>query len=267
MDFKPLEIKEKYGGGLQNNSKLVQNGVLRCLCYGRSGSGKTYFITAVYSQMIHEPIGGVWVFAKAQNQDSYKSLQKWSEKKGIDFTITDEYDDETFEEITSTEAPKFILYDDLASDDNIKNLVKTFKFGRHSNCYICVLSQNYTSIPKEVRNNVNLCIIFPLSSPYIARGVINAMSSFADEDALKTAYRVINKNKHSCIFLNMEQPTSFLITKDFQILDLNTLQPVTDANLPQAQTETKSKKNGKGKQIKDKEDGELLEGDEDDNIF
>ena len=188
---------------------------------------KTYFVCSILSQLIHEPFQ-VFIICKAQNQDSYKTLEKWCEKKKIPCEYSDTFTDEIFEQVVSSTEPKFVLMDDLASDDNVKNLLKTYKFGRHSHTFIVTLCQDYKSIPKEVRNNITTAIIFPLSSPFVARCVINSMGAFADQESLKMAYRFINipENKFSCIFLQLDSPNSFVFTKDKQILDLNSLTPI-----------------------------------------
>jgi len=64
-----------------------------------------------------------------------------------------------------------VILDDVISDPNFKKsqmMLKLAVMGRHLNFCVVILSQNFTSIPPAVRNNVDIAIAFYLDS-YVNR--------------------------------------------------------------------------------------------------
>lgn len=235
MDIKPFKISKKgkhETEGLIHESKLLNFGPLRFCCVGSSGSGKTFFATTVLPAMIHSPVGGVWLFTKAPDQASYRPLQDYCESHEISFTMDTEMTNEYLNEMLREKVPKTIIYDDLClTDKNIPLLAVLFKRGRHKLCNVICISQGYTQIPKEIRNNATNFILFRMSNSNLARATLQAMGSFVDKERLDIGYKYICNpaNKYTCIFVNMNggERTGVLMkpTGDdsYELIDLETL--------------------------------------------
>lgn len=229
LDVKPLNIKEKNPEGILNESALLPNCPRRVTVWGRSGSGKTWFVIHILTQMFHKPVGGICLICKNANQESYQALEKWAEKNDWPYEQGEVLDEELFHALVENDTPKLLIFDDLTATDDITYLNKAYQHGRVQNLYCVCISQNYRSIPVMVRNNSNLFIIFPLSSPHIANSIINAISNFVSyPEELKRAYNMITKPKyiHSCLFLQIDGDQSALFTKDGKLFSIEDFKPL-----------------------------------------
>lgn len=228
MDIKPIIIKEKHKGGIVNSSSLLKNGVRRLGCIGSSGSGKTTFITRWFIPMIH-PVFKILVIAKNQDQDQYKAIEKYCKQKNIEYLMLDEFTMKDFQDLRCDDTPKLIIYDDLANTDNIDALLAVSKYGRVSHCYLCVISQDYKSINLQVRQNLNMYVIFPLGAAHAARSMINGLSAYVNGENLKKAYKYICKpqNRFSCLIIQTDGP-SVIMLQDGELYDIqNNFKQVT----------------------------------------
>jgi hypothetical protein len=216
------------------------NGVKRIAIIGGSGSGKTTWIVKWYIPMIHEPIGSIIVVAKNQEQHQYDSVKKYCTKSKIPYNMLEEFTMDDMAELRADDTPKLVIYDDLANTDNMDALLAVSKYGRVKHIYLAVIGQDYKSIPREIRQNLNQYCIFPLGAPHAARSMINGLGAFVDEENLKKAYKYICKpaNKYSCIFIQLDG-LSVIMGKDGDIWDLKNFQSIT--------LEAKTKKKAKTK--------------------
>lgn len=228
MDIKPILINEKFKGGINNRSALLQNGVKRCGVIGGSGSGKTTWLAKWYIPMIHEPIGGITIVAKNQEQHQYEAIEKYCKKSKIPYQMLEEFTMDDMAELRADDTPKLVIYDDLANTDNMDALLAVSKYGRVKHIYLVVIGQDYKSIPREVRQNLNQYAIFPLGAAHAARSMINGLGAFVDEENLKKAYKYISRpaNKYSCIFIQLDG-LSVIMDKDGNIWNLANFQSIT----------------------------------------
>lgn len=76
--------------------------------------------------------------------------------------------EKAFKDLSGANLPHvLIILDDIISDPNFKKspmMAKLAVMGRHLNFCVVILSQNFTSIPPVVRNNVDIAIAFYLDS-------------------------------------------------------------------------------------------------------
>jgi hypothetical protein len=227
MDVQPLIIKEKFKGGIQNNSTLLTNGVKRLACIGGSGSGKTTWLTRWWLPMIHKPIGGITVVAKNQEQDQYKCIEHYCKKEKIPYTMLEEFTMDDFQSLREDDTPCLVIYDDLANTDNMDALLGVSKYGRVRHIYLCVVGQDYKSIPREVRQNITSYAVFPCGAAHAARSMISGLSAWVNEENLKKAYKFICKpqNKYAMILIQTDG-RSVIMNKDGDIWDLNNFQSI-----------------------------------------
>lgn len=227
MDINPILIKEKNKGGIENRSTLLENGVKRIGIIGGSGSGKTTWITKWYIPCIHEPIGGITIVAKNQEQHQYEAIEQYCKKSKIPYQMLEEFTMDDMSELRADDVPKLVIYDDLANTDNLDALLAVSKYGRIKHIYLAVISQDYTSIPIQVRQNLNQYCIFPLGAAHAARCMVNGLGAFVDEEQLKKAYKYISKPAHrySCILIQLDA-LSVLMGKNGELWDLSNFQSI-----------------------------------------
>ena len=134
---------------------------------------------------------------------------------------------EDMHEMREDDTPKLLVYDDLANTDNFDALMGVAKYGRVKHIYLCVIGQDYRSIPREVRQNLNQYAVFPLGAPHAARAMVNGLSAYVNEENLKKAYKYIckPKNKYSCIFIQMDG-LSIIMDRDGNIWNLANFQSI-----------------------------------------
>jgi hypothetical protein len=250
MDIQPIIINEKHAGGIENRSALLENGVKRIGIIGGSGSGKTTWITKWYLPCIHEPIGGITVIAKNQEQVQYETIEKYCKKAKIEYSLLEEFTMDDMHAMREDDTPKLLIYDDLANTDNFDALLGVAKYGRVKHIYLAVIGQDYTSVPKEVRQNLNQYAIFPLGAAHAARSMISGLSAYVDQDNLKKAYKWTCKpaNKYSMILIQMDG-LSIIMNKNDDIWNLANFQSLS------LTPRTKGKK-GKEKKKKEEEEEE-----------
>ncbi len=247
MDINPILIKEKFRGGIENRSSFLENGVKRIGIIGGSGSGKTTWIVKWWISCIHEPIGGITVVAKNQEQHQYEAIETYCKKTKIPYNMLEEFTMDDMAELRADDTPKLLIYDDLGATDNFDALLAVSKYGRVRHIFLAVIGQDYKSIPMQVRQNLNQYAIFPLGAPHAARSMINGLGAFVDEEQLKKAYKWICRpvNKYSCIFIQLDA-MSVLMDKNGSIWDLRNFQSITLEARKKKGKETEKKEKGAG---------------------
>lgn len=209
--------------GIQNRSSLLSNGPKRFLAVGKAGSGKTAFVFHTLSQMVHKPLGGVFVVSQTPEQNHYQDLRRWCAKEDIMFIIDTKIEPEYFEMIFSNDLPKLVLFDDFNYRiSETKYLSIFFRNGRQRNIYVVVISQDLTSVDKDMRINCSGAILFPMSSGTLAQSMLRQMATFISPEVLAEAYKYIcrKENKHSCIFLSNDGGRNCIIHADKSMIDL-----------------------------------------------
>lgn len=229
MDIEPIVIKEKFKGNqIENRSKLVPYGVLRCGIIGTSGAGKTTFLTQYFIPMCHPFYGGIIVVCKNEEQPQYKAIEDYAKKQKIPFQLVTEFGKDEFEQFRVGDLPRCLIWDDIMDTDDLRPLIAVAKFGRVRHIYMAVLSQDMKSIPQQIRVNLNMYALFPLAAPHVQRAVITGMSAFVDGEQLKKAYHYITRpqNRYSLIIINLTSPYNVIVTRDGTLYDINSFRPV-----------------------------------------
>jgi len=227
MDIQPILMDEKFKGGLEHRSALFENGVKRCGVIGGSGSGKTTWIVRWFIPMLHEPLGGIVVVAKNQEQVQYDSIEKYCKKAKIPYDLLEEFTMDDMHRMREDDIPKLLIYDDLANTDDFTALMGVAKYGRVKHINLLVIGQDYRSLPREVRQNLNQYAVFCLGAPHAARAMVNGLGAFVNEENLKKAYKWICKpaNKYSSIFIQLDG-LSVIMDRDGNIWNLANFQSI-----------------------------------------
>jgi hypothetical protein len=240
LDVKPLKIKDKNDTGLIHPSKLISPGVKRTAVVGASGSGKTRAVSSLLTQMLHPPVDGLYIYTKIPDQENYRALERWCAKKRYPFYMRcgepedqmdldddeDEkgrdpsgrgkttLDEEDFHQILGTEAPKMVIFDDLADDDQLQGLIKIYQMGR---------------VP-HAHPNSNIIMVFPINNPYVenqSKHMIAKLTNYPD--AFFRAYDFIKRNKHAFILVEVNGDNQWVFDRDLKCMHLSHFSQNSDA--------------------------------------
>ena len=177
--------------------------------------------------MLHEPLGGIVVVAKNQEQVQYDSIEKYCKKSKIPYELLEEFTMNDMHAMREDDTPSLLIYDDLANTDDFTALMGVAKYGRVKHINLLVIGQDYRSIPREVRQNLNQYVVFPLGAPHSARAMVNGLGAFVNEENLKKAYKWICKpvNKYSCILIQLDG-LSVIMDRDGNLWNLANFQSI-----------------------------------------
>ena len=194
----------------KRKSKLIENkfyadGFKLCVVCGASMTGKTRALPKIIGNL-YKP-DEIFVYT---NTTTCKNIKLYSELKHCfkgrnkpNLTITNcipTNDDLAveLEELGEEEPPyrhRIIVFDDLSSKQ-MNNMVNYFRFGRHLNYSIFLLSQRYFSVPKEIRLQCNLVCIFRLPDGFSELYKKFKLYFDEDKDLFKSYTKQLNLRKN-----------------------------------------------------------------------
>ena len=191
MHKKMKRVKPKHNG------IFASNPCLSVIC-GKTGSGKTYLLFRSLLQPNLLDYNVIYIYTSTPNQPAYQFLkhgfEKGLSKEGIEYLFhTYENDDAIQSSVSSfcdefRNDPKFrgnekievhlsskaipmpenldekkknlVIFDDVVNQKDQSLQREYFIRGRHMNCTVFYLTQRYYDVPKIVRDNSNLIILF-----------------------------------------------------------------------------------------------------------
>ncbi len=156
IDFSATRKQEpvKYHPALPNS--------IRMIIIGPSGSGKTQLLLNLIMRW-----NKLYLIAPSvDDQHCYEVLKDFNEKAKsvnkdgddiIDF-ITDIDEAPSVDELDGF-INNLVVYDDVMLDKQ-SNPARIFSRGRHKNTDVIYVTQRYTQIPKVIRDNCNILVVF-----------------------------------------------------------------------------------------------------------
>ena len=133
---------------------------MRLIMTAPSGSGKSNLLLNLVLQKNWLNWKKLYLICPTSDQPLYDILHEYGDEIGdesIEF-INDVDDGPDPDDLDPT-FKNLIVYDDVFLDSQ-KNPAKIFSKGRHKNADCIYLTQKYTQIPKVIRDNSNLLILF-----------------------------------------------------------------------------------------------------------
>lgn len=153
---------------------------VRCLICGCSNSGKT---TALLSMLLSNNgirFENVYLFSKSLAQPKYLMLKLCCNSPGVEY-----HEFSNVEDVTRPEDMKpnsIVIFDDIMAGTTFTPIKDFFSRGRHKNLDCFLLSQTYSSIPKQlIRDNSNLVILYKmddLNLEHVYKDHVNGDMSF-----------------------------------------------------------------------------------------
>ena len=265
-------------------SKPIGPGVKRTVVVGASGSGKTRAVSSLLTQMLHPPVDGLYIYTKIPDQENYRALERWCQKKKYPFYMRcgepedqmdledDEdgddkgrdpsgrgkttLDEEDFRQILGNEGPKTVIFDDLADDDQLQGLIKIYQMGRVPHAQPICITQDFCTIPKMIRNNSNIIMVFPINNPYVenqSKHMIAKLTNYPE--AFFRAYDYIKRNKHAFILVETGCDNQYLFDKDLTCTHLSHFVKNSDPNNIETSDDTQ-RRSGENRELRESDGGE-----------
>ena len=146
---------------------FMPNDTFRMLICGNSGSGKTNLLY----HMLIEPLlycDKIYLYAKNLEQEKYQNLMKEmnevSEEKGYNVMEVSNDAIIPIRDLGYEDNQKIIIFDDYICEKNQREIVDYVIQGRHKNCSVIYLSQNFYKTPRDIRLNCSHCCIYEFPS-------------------------------------------------------------------------------------------------------
>jgi len=135
--------------------------------------------------------------------------------------------------------PSFcMVFDDLVGEKLVYSTTGTnwvSKFAlrhRHYNCTMLFLSQSWNSgIPRQIRHNLSLCVLFRVVSPQLKKDVASEMSSFISEQEFIELWDEATLNLHDYFLIDFSAPPELKFRKNLDHVFAN-IKSLPQTNFP-----------------------------------
>jgi hypothetical protein len=120
----------------------------------------------------------------------------------------------------------YVLFDDLVGSQALKNGRSYLNYilirNRHHGLNIGILVQSMKSVPKIIRNNTNLFVLWKFANrKMIIDDIYEEISSTLTEDEFEEIYEHATREPHDCLVMDFSQPKEKRFKKNFsEILSL-----------------------------------------------
>ncbi len=205
IDVKPIKInndKKK----IKHKSKYLNDVHYRALLVGASGQGKTYLLLKLLPMLAE--IDHLFIFSKTINQPVYRAIVEFFDKKGVNIYISEGLPN--FNDIISENKQELkdsnttAIFDDFNKKD-MRSITEFYTKGRHYNINTLLLHQRLVDIPKIIRDNANLLILFPTMDNH--RFIYQSFSSiFANYKEFQNILKKIFKKPYNFMMIDFSYP-------------------------------------------------------------
>lgn len=168
-DVIPFEIEKR---NRWNKVKWLPPNEILCAIFGKSGSGKTFFLLQIIPHIAPELLKHVIICSRIVGNEVYDAIQSWCKKNKIEYHFCNEVDDakDTISEVINIkddEDHMLIIMDDFnegtitsKSNQYTKLTLDVFSKLRNYRAHMLFVVQNYTSVPVVCRSNLNVIVSF-----------------------------------------------------------------------------------------------------------
>jgi len=108
----------------------------------------------------------IYLFSKNLHQNKYQTLlQDFAEQMNpkVGYEVIEVHGDQIIPlEELPVDNQKIVVFDDLVCESNQNSIIEYFYKGRHKNCSVIYLTQNFYKTPKNIRDNCTHVCIFRL---------------------------------------------------------------------------------------------------------
>ena len=190
----------------QNNPLYHQHHIkipFRMLIVGNSGSGKTSTLMNLIYNM-PDTFEEIIICCKSKAEPIYEFLEdKYKKNKEVKIM---EFGKDGLPDIDKMdkEQQRLIVFDDLVTEKDQKQICEAFIRARKKNCSLCYLSQSYYAVPRLIRANLTYIIIKMVSSLKNLTMILREYSLGVDKKIFKQIYDDATSNKMNFLLLDLE---------------------------------------------------------------
>jgi hypothetical protein len=171
----------------------------RMFVIGQCGGGKTTFII----ELIHRMSGTfeeIIICCRSKHQKLYEMLEEKC-PTGVVFYENEIPPIDTFKD----KKQRFIIFDDLLNDKKMDVAVSQYAIrGRHFNLSLAYLTQNYYTVPKIIRQQMNYIVMKKVGSIKDARMIVKEFGLELDAQDLFNLYKECTKDKGDFLMIDLE---------------------------------------------------------------
>ena len=166
--------------------------------------------------------------ATADYQRRLKAYRRFLRLKNMEALTTDELNDLAlcdFESPPEPECPNgcvhHIVLDDLVGSSAFKTFGRSFLTNlclrnRHLGIAIYICSQNMKLVPKSIRINASLFVVFRFASlKIVMNDLYPEISSLMNEDEFEMLYEHCTAGAHECLVVDFSMPPELRVRKNF----------------------------------------------------
>jgi len=173
----------------------------RMIIVGCSGSGKTHcFVNLLHN--FGKTFQNIHIITKNKEEPLYQYLEEQLGKKGLivsegisSLPNLDDYDKND---------QSLIVLDDLVLEKNQTKISDYFIRCRKLNISVIYISQDYYSVGKMIRRNLNYLIIKQVSSLRDLRMIMSEYSIGLDKEMIEKVYKYATNDKSKFLMIDME---------------------------------------------------------------
>ena len=234
----------------KHNGIFASNPCLGLIC-GKTGSGKTYLLIKALLQENLLDYDSLYIYTSTPDQPAYQFLQHGFRvgltKEAIRYLFTQYIDDDSIDmtvadfceefkndpgmrgtagkitvHLSSKALPQpedlhknkkhIIIFDDCVNQRDQSLQKEYYTRGRHMNCTVFYLTQRYYDVPKIIRDNSNLVILF--SQPHKSLTLLFNELDARNTDKLRLIAHDAWSKKHHYIAINTALEDEENITTD-----------------------------------------------------
>ena len=204
-------MNKKTTSHLKNNFRLLID--------GRSNSGKTYLLLRILSEVFENFEKVVLVCPtfkknKTYQSDEFKNIIQ-SEKVLVcpcDFDEVESWVKISRIFLSSFKNTLIILDDIVCAEDFTKRTSEITKLafsGRHEGISVVLVTQDFSTVPKRVRENMTKFIFFYNANKKQMENIFEKYLGYETKETKEKIVNFLRKNKHGYLFVNNESPYDF----------------------------------------------------------
>ena len=107
------------------------------------------------------------------------------------------------------------IIDDIIADENLykrrQSLLELAISGRHRDHYLCLLTQFYSAIPKNLRRQAKAIFVLYPKERADLKMIHDENDVLTDDDELVIVRNLLKESKHACLYIQNKHPREFKV--------------------------------------------------------
>lgn len=194
------------------NSPYLGNGFIRVAFVGQPSSGKTFHARDFVKQIGSDktPIEAVYIFTfSLVNQSKYspnvyKDIEKYFKEKGAKVKLEQGID--AIDDIKRHDNT-LVIFDDIIEKKDFDRIAFYFTRGRGLGCHVILITQNYITIPRTIRECLTHLCLFDMPEDFVDPIATKFKLRMKKEEFMYLFNNIMIQNtplKRMCMFIDIK---------------------------------------------------------------